>query len=47
MKPFLALQVSDIHVSRYSGHQRAPDLAKFCDRELSVIKPELVIASGK
>ena len=40
-------QVSDIHVSRYYGHRRAPDLAKFCDNEVNVIQPELVIASGK
>ena len=44
---YFAFQVSDIHVSRYQGYERAPDLGKFCDRELSIIQPELVIASGK
>ena len=44
---FFLPQVSDIHVSRYYGQQRAPDLAKFCDSEVNVIQPELVIASGK
>lgn len=40
------IQVTDIHVSRYRGLGRVPDLKKFCDTHLTVIKPKLVIASG-
>ena len=40
-------QVSDIHVSRYRDFDRAPDLVKFCEDQLSIIKPDFVIASGK
>ncbi|KAL4239047.1 Transmembrane protein 62 [Mactra antiquata] len=43
---FWFVQVSDIHVSRYRGFGRAPDLKAFCDTHLKIIKPKLVIASG-
>lgn len=38
--------VSDIHVSRYYAHNRAPDLLKFCQQHLHIINPDFVIATG-
>ncbi|XP_060555631.1 transmembrane protein 62-like isoform X2 [Ruditapes philippinarum] len=40
------MKVTDIHVSRYRGLDRAPELKKFCDTHLALIKPKFVIASG-
>ncbi|XP_069117424.1 transmembrane protein 62-like isoform X1 [Argopecten irradians] len=45
-KLFWFVQVSDIHVSKFHDAKRAPDLLKFCQEQLTVIKPDFVIASG-
>jgi len=48
MTPFsILLKISDIHVSRYYGLSRAPDLRDFCDESLSVIQPDLVLVTGR
>ncbi|WAR18419.1 TMM62-like protein [Mya arenaria] len=38
--------VSDIHISRFYGHSRGPELRTFCDTHLGVIRPDLVMATG-
>ncbi|XP_033734375.1 transmembrane protein 62-like [Pecten maximus] len=45
-KLFWFVQVSDIHISKFYDAKRAPDLLKFCQEQLTVIKPDFVIASG-
>ncbi|XP_052769195.1 transmembrane protein 62-like [Mya arenaria] len=43
---FWVVQVSDIHISRFYGHSRGPELRTFCDTHLGVIRPDLVMATG-
>ncbi|XP_060073255.1 transmembrane protein 62-like [Ylistrum balloti] len=45
-KLFWFVQVSDIHISKFYDAKRAPDLLQFCQEQLTVIKPDFVIASG-
>ncbi|OWF41194.1 Transmembrane protein 62 [Mizuhopecten yessoensis] len=45
-KLFWFVQVSDIHISKFYDSRRAADLLQFCQEQLTVIKPDFVIASG-
>ncbi|VDI48453.1 Hypothetical predicted protein [Mytilus galloprovincialis] len=43
---FWFVQVTDIHISKFSAFSRAPDLKKFCLTHITNIQPDFVIVSG-
>ncbi|XP_063418697.1 transmembrane protein 62-like [Mytilus trossulus] len=43
---FWFVQVTDIHISKFSAFSRAPDLKKFCLTHITNIRPDFVIVSG-
>ena len=40
------LQISDLHISKFSDLARIKDLQDFCGETVDVIKPSVVLASG-
>ena len=43
----ICYQITDIHISKYRDLKRANDLQQFCYENIDVIRPVVVLATGK
>lgn len=43
---FWFLQISDIHISKFKDFDRVTDFKRFCQENVDVVRPRVVIASG-
>lgn len=47
VRVYVILQISDLHISLFHDLTRISELEEFCNNSLNVIKPSVVLATGK